>query len=89
MNAKQLVKIFRKYAEKQGFQLQPDKKFLDEIINGLLENERKFGYRYCPCRVITGDRFKDARIICPCTYHKEEVRTMGHCLCRLFVAEPK
>lgn len=89
MNAEQLIEIFRKYAEKQGFQLQPDEELLGGIIQGLLENEKKFGHRYCPCRAITGDRLRDARIICPCAYHKEEIRTMGHCLCGLFVAKPR
>ncbi len=85
MNTEQLIEIFRKYAEKQGFRLQPDEGHLNELINGLLENERKFGYRYCPCRAITGDRAQDARIICPCAYHRDEIRAMGHCFCGLFV----
>lgn len=89
MNAEQLMEIYKKYAEKQGFQLQPDKEVLDEMIKGLLENEKKFGLRYCPCRIVTGDKAKDARNICPCFYHKDEIKTMGHCHCELFLAKPK
>ena len=87
MDAKQLRKVLRKYAESQGFKLNPDEKFVDSIILGLLKNEAKYGYRYCPCRTITGDRTKDADIICPCVYHKGEIESMGHCHCGLFVTK--
>ena len=89
MNAEQLLELSKKYADKQGFQLQPDKEFLNELVKGLLENEKNFGFRFCPCRAITGDKIKDAKIICPCVYHKDEIRTTGHCHCGLFVAKPK
>ncbi len=89
MNAERLLEMLKKYAEKQGFQLQPDNVFLDEIIKGLLENEKKYGYRYCPCRTVTGDKAQDSRIICPCVYHKDEIKTMGHCHCGLFEAAAK
>jgi len=87
MKAEQLRKALRRYAESQGFKLNPDEKFVDSIIQGLLKNEAKYGYRYCPCRVVTGDRAKDAKNICPCVYHKDEIKTMGHCHCGLFVAK--
>ncbi len=89
MNEEQLEKILRKYSDKQGFQLQTDDEHLKEIISGLIENIKKFGHRYCPCRVITGDKAKDISIICPCVYHKDEIRTMDHCHCGLFLAKPK
>jgi ferredoxin-thioredoxin reductase catalytic subunit len=87
MNAEQLRKALGRYAESQGFKLNPDEKLVDSIIQGLLKNEAKYGYKYCPCRTITGDRTKDAKIICPCVYHKEEIRSTGHCYCGLFVAK--
>ncbi len=87
MNAKQLIAILKRHADKQGFRLNPNRDIVNKIILGLLENEKKFGYRYCPCRAITGDRLQDARIICPCAYHKDEVKTMGQCGCGLFVAK--
>ncbi|MDI6819660.1 MAG: ferredoxin-thioredoxin reductase catalytic domain-containing protein [Candidatus Hodarchaeaceae archaeon] len=87
MNAEQLLSALRKYAESQGFEINPDEKIVDFVIQGLLKNEEKFGYRYCPCRVVTGDKKQDARIICPCVYHKEEIRSMGRCHCGLFVAK--
>lgn len=87
MDAEQLGKLMQRYAESQGFQLNPDKKIVDLVLQGLLRNEKKFGYRYCPCRAIVGDKKEDAPKICPCKWHKDEIRQMGHCLCGLFVAK--
>jgi len=87
MKAEQLRKALRRYAESQGFKLNADEKIVDSIIQGLLKNEAKYGYRYCPCRVATGDKVKDAKLICPCAYHRDEIKTMGHCYCGLFVAK--
>ena len=63
--------------------LNPDKKILDTVIRGLLRNEQKFGKRYCPCRLRSGDVEKDRAIICPCIYHKDEIAKDGHCHCQL------
>lgn len=88
MDAEKLRELMKKYAESQGFKLNTDEKIVDFVIQGLLKNEAKHGYRYCPCRVITGDRAKDVNLICPCAYHKDEIREMGHCHCGLFVVNP-
>lgn len=85
MDEKELLRISEEYAESQGFRLNPDKKTLSIVIKGLLENEKKFGFRYCPCRIVTRDLEKDKLKICPCHWHKEEIKKVGHCLCGLFV----
>ena len=87
MKAEQLRQMMGRYAESQGFELNPDEEVVDFVIQGLLRNEAKYGYRYCPCRVVTGDRTKDAKLICPCAYHRGEIKMMGHCHCGLFVAK--
>lgn len=87
MNVEQLRATLERYAKSQGFQLNPDEKIVDFVIQGLRHNEQKFGYRYCPCRAITGDPEQDKKSICPCTYHKDEIKQMGHCHCGLFVAK--
>jgi len=76
---------YAKYAEDNGFKLNPDEKAVDRVINGLLENEKKHGEKYCPCRRVTGDKEEDAKKICPCIWHKDEISKDGHCLCRLYV----
>ena len=89
MDIEELLKKMKKYVESQGFKLNPHEKIVDFLVQGLIHNERKFGYRYCPCRAITGDPKKDEKIICPCVYHKDEIKRMGHCLCGLFVSAEK
>ncbi|MFH1451118.1 MAG: thioredoxin [bacterium] len=72
------------YAQKNGFQLNSNKEIVERIINGLLENEKKHGEKYCPCRRITGNHEEDVKKICPCYYHKEEIKNDGKCFCGLF-----
>jgi ferredoxin-thioredoxin reductase catalytic subunit len=62
--------------------LNSDKKVLDTVIRGLARNEKKFGERYCPCRLRSWDKKKDRAIICPCIYHKDEIAKDGHCHCQ-------
>ncbi len=82
---KKLSKEYEEYAKKNGFKLNPDKKIVKMLIEGLLKNEKKFGKKYCPCRNISGDLEVDKKIICPCIYHKKEIKEEGHCHCLLFV----
>ncbi len=81
----QMKKTYAKYAESQGFKLNPNDKIVEGLCNGLLANEKKHGARYCPCRMVTGNKEVDKKIICPCIYHKDEINEMGHCHCNLFV----
>ncbi len=73
-----------KYADKAGYQLNPDKEGLDYVLDGLAARLEKFGKRYCPCRIVTGNEEEDKKIICPCIYHKEEIEGDGSCHCELF-----
>lgn len=84
MTEEQVLEISRKYAEKAGFQLNPDKEIVDTVVKGLVANEKKHGFRYCPCRLVTGDKEKDRLIICPCAYHRVEIKQQGYCHCMLF-----
>ena len=79
-----LTENYRKYAEVNGFKLNPDKKVIERLVNGLLENEKKYGARYCPCRRVAGNKEEDRPKICPCQWHREEIERDGHCFCGLF-----
>ncbi|UCD03337.1 MAG: ferredoxin:thioredoxin reductase [Candidatus Aenigmatarchaeota archaeon] len=81
----QMKAAFSKYAESQGFRLNPDNAEVERICKSLLANQRKHGARYCPCRVVTGNKDEDRKNICPCIYHRDEVKKKGRCHCRLFV----
>ena len=81
----QLLKQCKDYAKDNGFRLNPDQKVVNYLVGALLEREKKYGKRYCPCRRVKGIEKKDNKIICPCVYHKKEIKKVGHCHCFLFV----
>ncbi len=80
----EIIEKYLKYAKENGFQLNPDKKAVERVIDGLLRNEEKTGQRYCPCRRLSGNQEEDAKKICPCAFHKEEIAKDGKCYCGLF-----
>ncbi len=73
--------------EKKGYYLNPDTHFAKKLIRGLLDNQRKYGYWACPCRLASGNRTEDQDIICPCVYREPDVLECGSCYCGLFVSE--
>jgi ferredoxin-thioredoxin reductase catalytic chain len=87
MTTETLYGVLEKYAESQGIQLNKDGEYVLEILEGLLRNESRYGYRSCPCRLATGIREKDADIICPCAYRKPDLEEYGSCYCRLYVSK--
>ncbi len=78
------IKQYEKYAEENGFKLNPEKNVVNGIAKGLLANEKRYGERYCPCRRVKGNKEEDKNKICPCQWHKKEIEKQGHCLCQLF-----
>jgi ferredoxin-thioredoxin reductase catalytic subunit len=88
MTAERLFEILGKYAESQGIQLNKDKEYVMDILEGLLTNESRYGYRSCPCRLASGVKEKDADIICPCVYRDPDIKDYGSCYCRLYVSRP-
>ena len=78
-----------RYAERANFRLNPDSARVEEVIEGLIRRKQKYGYAYCPCRIVTGDKAKDVKTICPCAYHKEEIAERGTCVCELFVKKER
>jgi ferredoxin-thioredoxin reductase catalytic subunit len=72
-------------AEAYGYHLNPDKGFLDDLIEGLARNEERFGYPSCPCRLASGKFEIDRDIICPCDYRDPDVMEYGFCYCGLYV----
>lgn len=78
------INWYEKYAEEKGFKLNPQRKVVEGLVKGLLENEKEHGARYCPCRRITGNFQEDRDKICPCVWHEGEIERDGHCYCHLF-----
>jgi ferredoxin-thioredoxin reductase catalytic subunit len=74
-------------AEAGGYHINPDAGFAKELIKGLLTNERRYGYRACPCRLASGNKVEDLDIICPCDYRDADIVEYNACYCALYVAE--
>lgn len=87
MTVERLYDILKKYAESQGIELNKDKEYVFEILEGLLKNEQRYGYRSCPCRLASGNKEKDRDIICPCVYREPDIKEYGSCYCGLYVSK--
>ncbi len=72
-------------AKMHGYYLNPDEEFLKSLLEGLRENEERYGYPSCPCRRATGVFELDRDIICPCDYRDPDCEEYGYCYCALYV----
>ncbi|MBN2053314.1 ferredoxin:glutaredoxin reductase [bacterium] len=89
MSSEAAVKLYerlRKEAETAGYLLNPDVDFVLDLMEGLLTNERRYGYWACPCRLADGERKLDLDIICPCDYRDPDLEDYGACYCALYVS---
>jgi ferredoxin-thioredoxin reductase catalytic subunit len=75
----------RRDARQHGIYLTPEPDNLDKLLDGLRENEDRYGYPSCPCRLATGSFELDRDIICPCDYRDPDVAEFGSCFCNLYV----
>lgn len=72
--------------ESDNFVLNSNKQIVIDVATGVLSNEKKKGFKYCPCRLPVGDKEKDLGLICPCNFKIQETwRDRGDCWCSLFV----
>ena len=77
----------KKEAEEGGYHLNPDRNFALRLVQGLLENEKRYGYWCCPCRLAFGEKEKDLDVICPCYYRDSDLEEFGACYCALYVSD--
>ena len=73
-------------AEAGAYHLNPDPAFTGSLVRGLIENERRYGYRACPCRLSLGSKEADLDIICPCDYRDPDLADHNACYCALYVS---
>ncbi len=74
-------------AEQSGYHLNPDVDFTRDLIEGLIINERRYGYQACPCRLASADKEDDLDIICPCDYRDPDLTGYNSCYCGLYVSQ--
>lgn len=81
----QMRRKMQRNAKQNGMYLTPDMEHIDNLLQGLVENDERYGYPSCPCRISSGDFETDRDIICPCDYRTPDVEEFGCCYCSLFV----
>jgi len=87
----ELIRIWREFCARQEpgegrFVLNPDMGRVRMLANGVLSNEKNHGLKFCPCRMTTGNREEDLRLVCPCNFKAQKTwREKGECWCSLFV----
>jgi ferredoxin-thioredoxin reductase catalytic subunit len=74
-------------AEASGYHLNSDMEHTKDLVEGLLVNEKRYGYWACPCRLAEGIKEKDLDIICPCDYRDSDLNDYGTCYCALYVSQ--
>ncbi len=72
-------------ARSRWYHLNPNAEMLGILFSGMQENEKRFGYASCPCRLATGNFDLDKDIVCPCDYRDADVEEFGYCYCALYV----
>jgi len=83
----QTYEQLNKDAQASGYHLNPDEEFVRDLIRGMLVNEKRYGYRSCPCRLAAGEKAEDLDIICPCDYRDPDLDEHGACYCALYVSQ--
>ncbi|MCL2000648.1 MAG: ferredoxin:thioredoxin reductase [Planctomycetes bacterium] len=76
-----------KYLAGKPFRFNVDAALLGDLLLGLAKKKARHGEEYCPCRMLTGNKEEDAKIICPCIHHLKELEANGHCKCFLFTRD--
>lgn len=81
-----------RFSEGQEFRVNPDEEKVSMLLEGVFNNERNHGLKYCPCRLTSKDFEEDLKIVCPCHFLIHETyrdRDDGECWCGLFVKRRK
>jgi len=80
------LKDFVLRQEDKSFALNSDNEKVKRLIKGLAFNEEKYGLKFCPCRLTTGNKEEDLKLICPCNFKIQKTwAEKGECWCSLFV----
>ena len=85
----EVSRLYRQLSEEAGaggYHLNPEVEFAKDLVRALLVNEKRYGYRACPCRLASGNREEDLDIICPCDYRDPDLVEYGACYCSLYVS---
>lgn len=77
-SSEDVIKAWTDLTAKSEFHLWEDSESVKTLSEGVLENNRNKGLKYCPCRITTGDKEKDLNLVCPCNFRsKRPGKSMG------------
>jgi ferredoxin-thioredoxin reductase catalytic subunit len=62
-----------------------DEETFEDLVDGLVENKKNYGYQSCPCRLAAGNRDLDRDLICPCDYAPPDIEEFKTCYCNLYM----
>ena len=85
--AERRYQVLNREAERSGYHLNPDLLMTMGLIEGLLTNNKRYGYEACPCRLSLGTIDDDRDIICPCDYRDSDLSEFGACYCGLYLTD--
>ncbi len=85
-DVQKLYDMLKKVQEPKGYYFNKDEDRVVDLLEALMLNKERYGYMSCPCRLASGDRERDADIICPCAYRDKDVEEYGSCYCNLYVS---
>ncbi|MHB1406200.1 MAG: ferredoxin-thioredoxin reductase catalytic domain-containing protein [Desulfitobacteriaceae bacterium] len=74
----------KKYAAQKGYKVNPHWMLFTNLKIWIIESEKAFGKRYCPCFEPSGSEELNKKLICPCKFVEKEIEERGTCHCVLF-----
>ena len=80
-----MMKYSNKVCETNNWILNKDIETLNNLIDGLVDNKKNYGYQSCPCRLASSNRDLDRDLICPCDYASSDIKEYGACYCNLYL----
>jgi ferredoxin-thioredoxin reductase catalytic chain len=92
LDKEDFLRAIEMFAEKNEFQVNPDQKKVEMLLEGMFNNEQNHGLKYCPCRLISKDLEEDLKLVCPCNFRIHETykdKEDGECWCGLFIRRKK
>jgi ferredoxin-thioredoxin reductase catalytic chain len=84
-----IISVWEEFALRQKepeIKINPDRNRVELLAKGVLNNEDAHDFKYCPCRLTTGNKTADAKLICPCNFKSQVTwSNKGECWCSLFI----
>jgi ferredoxin-thioredoxin reductase catalytic subunit len=87
LDKNEVMRVWQEFDKRSGeFRLNPEKKIVEMVLEGVLANEKSKGLKLCPCRVGDGTKARDLALICPCNFKTHPTWAgQNRCWCGLFV----